>query len=95
VPFALLATSASVLIQRRVASGRATEAFSMLNAGLLGGNAVGSALVSATIGPAGARLTLLMAGGGPLVAGVVLLATIRSRQRRAVTWPGRPARVGG
>ena len=94
-PFALLATSASVLIQRQVAPGRTTEAFSMLNAGLLGGNALGSAVASAAIGPAGARLTMLLAGGGPLLAGATLLVAISTRRRAALATAGRQARVAG
>jgi hypothetical protein len=84
-PFALMVTSASVLIQRSVAPERSTEAFSMLNAGLLVGNAVGSAVVSAVIGPAGARNTILLAGAGPLVAaGVLVGATAIVRRRPPV-----------
>jgi len=75
-PFALMTTSVSMLIQRRVAPERTTEAFSLLNAGLLTGDAAGSALASAVLGPAGARVTLLLAGAGPLVGGAALLVAI-------------------
>jgi hypothetical protein len=83
-PFALMTTSASVLIQRTVAPARTTEAFSMLNAGLLIGNAIGSGVASAAIGPAGARATMLIAGGGPLVGGGALLVAMAVRRRRVV-----------
>ncbi|HZQ59630.1 MAG TPA: MFS transporter [Acidimicrobiales bacterium] len=82
-PFALMVTSASVLIQRTVARERSAEAFSMLNAGLLVGNAVGSAVVSATIGPAGARATMLIAGAGPLLAATGLFTVMAMGRRRA------------
>jgi MFS family permease len=82
-PFALMATSASVLIQRTVANERATEAFSMLNGGLLTGNAIGSAAVSALIGPAGARSTMLLAGAGPLLAAGGLGIAVLARRRHA------------
>ena len=83
-PFALMTTSVSVLIQRTVAPERTTEAFSMLNAGLLVGNAVGSGLASAAIGPAGARATMLLAGGGPIVGASVLLGAMAVQHRRAL-----------
>jgi len=79
-PFALMVTSASVLIQRTVAPARAAEAFSMLNGGLLLGNAIGSGVVSLVIGPIGARETMLIAGAGPLLAATgVALAFGRGR----------------
>jgi hypothetical protein len=81
-PFALMATSASVLIQRTVAPERATEAFSMLNGGLLTGSAIGAAVVSAVIGTAGARETVLLAGAGPLLAAAGLTAVALGRRRR-------------
>jgi len=81
-PFALMTTSVSVLIQRTVAPERTTEAFSMLNAGLLAGNAVGSAIASATIGPWGARTTLALAGVGPLVGGAALIVAVIVTRRR-------------
>ena len=85
-PFALMVTSASVLIQRTVAPERSAEAFSMLNAGLLVGNSIGSAAVSATLGSAGARTTMLLAGVGPLLAATGLFVVItRQRKRRART----------
>jgi MFS family permease len=87
-PFALMTTSASVLIQRRVAPERTTEAFSLLNAGLLTGDAIGSAAASAFVGPAGARVTLLLAGAGPVLGAAVLLAAITvTRRRTAVATP--------
>jgi hypothetical protein len=78
-----MTTSASVLIQRRVAPERTTEAFSLLNAGLLTGDAIGSAAASAFVGPAGARVTLLLAGAGPVLGAAVLLAAITVTRRRA------------
>ncbi len=82
-PFALMTTSVSVLIQRRVAPERTTEAFSLLNAGLLAGDAIGSAIASALVGPAGARTTMLVAGGGPIVGGAALLVAIALTRRRS------------
>jgi MFS family permease len=81
-PFALMTTSASVLIQRSVAPERTTEAFSLLNAGLLTGDAVGSAVASAFVGSAGTRVTLLLAGAGPFLGGGALLAVISALRRR-------------
>jgi MFS family permease len=83
-PFALMTTSASVLIQRSVDEARTTEAFSLLNAGLLAGAAIGSALASSLLGPAGARTTLLLAGAGPLIGGAGLLVVI-TRSGRPVS----------
>ncbi len=81
-PFALMATSASVLIQQSIDQARTTEAFSLLNAGILAGAAGGSALASTLLGPAGPRTTLLLAGAGPAVVACALLAvTGASRQR--------------
>ena len=57
----------------------------MLNAGLLIGNAIGSGVASAAIGPAGARATMLIAGGGPLVGGAGLLVAMAVRRRRAAS----------
>ena len=54
----------------------------MLNAGLLAGNAVGSAIASATIGPWGARTTLALAGVGPLVGGAALIVAVIVTRRR-------------
>ncbi len=88
-PFALMTTSASVMIQRSVDPSRTTEAFSLMNAGLLTGDAAGNALASALIGGAGARVTLLLASAGPVVA-AVLLAVMATRARRR----GRPAAPG-
>jgi hypothetical protein len=82
-PFALMVTSVSVLIQRTVARERSAEAFSMLNAGLLVGNAIGSAVVSATIGREGARTTMLIAGIGPLLAATGLFIVMGLGRRRA------------
>jgi len=86
-PFALMTTSASVVIQRSVDPSRTTEAFSLLNAGLLTGDAAGNALASALIGGAGARVTLLLASAGPVVAGAVLLAVMVTRARQAGSLP--------
>jgi predicted MFS family arabinose efflux permease len=77
-PFALMATSASVLIQRSIHQARTTEAFSLLNAGLLAGAAAGSALASTLLGSVGARATLLLAGAGPVLAACTLLAVTGS-----------------
>jgi len=81
-PFALMTTCSSMLIQRRVAPERTAEAFSLLNAGLLTGDAMGSAASSAFVGPAGARLTLLLAGVGPMLGGAALLVAITVIRRR-------------
>jgi len=82
-PFALMATSASVLIQRSIDQARTTEAFSLLNAGLLAGAAAGSALASTLLGPAGPRVTLLLAGAGPVVGACGLLAVMAGGRQRA------------
>jgi MFS family permease len=81
-PFALMTTSASVLIQRSVDEARTTEAFSLLNAGLLAGAAIGSALASSLLGTVGARTTLLVAGVGPAVGGLALLIITARTSRR-------------
>jgi hypothetical protein len=82
-PFALMMTSASVLIQRSVHSSRTTEAFSLVNARLLDGGAVGSALASTLLGSAGARVTVLLAGVGPGLGAVVLLVVVAGVDRRS------------
>lgn len=82
-PFALMATSASVLIQRSIDQARTTEAFSLLNAGLLAGAAAGSALASTLLGPAGARATLLLAGAGPVLGACALLAVMSGGRQPA------------
>jgi MFS family permease len=81
-PFALMTTSASVLIQRSVDEARTTEAFSLLNAGLLAGAAIGSALASSLLGTVGARTTLFLAGVGPAVGGLTLLIIATRTGRR-------------
>jgi predicted MFS family arabinose efflux permease len=86
-PFALLATAASVLVQGRVDPSRTTEAFSLLNAGLLAGSAAGSAVASALLGPFGPRAAIAVAAGGPLAAGCALAALIRWRRRRGLSVP--------
>jgi len=73
-PFALMTTAASVLIQRSVGVGRTAEAFSLLNAGLLAGDAIGSVVAATLLGPVGARGVLLAAAVGPLLIGGGLLA---------------------
>ncbi len=80
-PFALMATSASVLVERSVDPHRTAEAFSLLNAGILAGAAAGSAVASTLLGAAGARATLLFAGLGPVLAACALLAFMTGRQR--------------
>jgi len=92
-PFALMTTSASVIIQRSVDSSRTTEAFSLLNAGLLTGDAAGNALASALINGAGARVTLLLASAGPLLVAAILLGVTAARARRAGS-PGSLALAG-
>ncbi len=77
-----MTTSASVLIQRDVHATRTTEAFSLLNAGLLAGSAVGAAVASSLLGPSGPRLTVLTAGAGPLLGGAALVAAVRASARR-------------
>jgi MFS family permease len=81
-PFAMMTTSASVLIQEAVDETRTTEAFSLLNAGLLAGASIGSALASSLLGAVGARTTLLLAGLAPLIGGVGLLVVIMQRRDR-------------
>jgi MFS family permease len=81
-PFAMMTTSASVLIQDAVDETRTTEAFSLLNAGLLAGASIGSALAASLLGSVGARTTLLLAGLPPLVGGVGLLMIIMQRRDR-------------
>jgi hypothetical protein len=66
-----------------VHASRTAEAFSLVNAGLLGGGAVGSALASTLLGSAGARVTVLLAGVGPAVGAVVLLFVVAGVDRRS------------
>ncbi len=81
-PFALLATGASVLVQRQVDPSRTTEAFSLLYAGLLGGSAAGSAAASAVLGPLGPRDALAIAAAAPVAVGTVLVIVIARRRQR-------------
>lgn len=81
-PFALMTTSVSVVIQRSVAPSRTTEAFSLLNAGLLLGDAGGNALASAFLGPWGSRGTLALAGAGPVAGAVLLVGAITVSRHR-------------
>jgi hypothetical protein len=90
-PFALMATAASVLVQRQVDPSRTTEAFSLLNAGLLAGSAAGSAVASAVLGPFGARGAVAAAAVAPFVVGCGLLTVISRRRRRR---PGAPTPLG-
>jgi MFS family permease len=83
-PFALLTISASALIQREIDPSRAGEAFSLLNAGLLAGDSLGSAMASAALGPGGARNTMLLAAVGPCLGGLALLVVITARRRLAL-----------
>ena len=88
-PFALMATAVGVIVQRSVDARRTSEAFSLLNAGLLAGNAAGSAVASWMLGPLGARGALLLASVGPLLTAAALLSVSRRRQRRGADAPAR------
>jgi len=82
-PFALMSTAGAVLIQRSVDPARSSEAFSLLNAAILGGDAIGSAIASTLLGPLGAHATLAAAAVGPLAIGLALLAVVHVTRRGA------------
>jgi MFS family permease len=74
-PFAVMSTSCSVLVQRSVPATRTSEAFSMLNAAILGGSAVGAGLSSVLVDSAGPRTCMAVASGPVVIVGAVLLWT--------------------
>ncbi len=76
-----MSTAGAVLIQRSVNPARSSEAFSLLNAAILGGDAIGSAVASTLFGPLGPCATLAAAAVGPLVIGGVLVAVVHWRPR--------------
>jgi len=95
-PFALMSTAGAVLIQRSVDPARSSEAFSLLNAAILGGDAIGSAVASTLLGPLGPRATLAAAAVGPLVIGGVLVAVVHGARgpRSAAGTPQARQRCG-
>ncbi|MGE0307861.1 MAG: MFS transporter [Acidimicrobiia bacterium] len=74
-PFAVMSTSCSVLVQKSVPATRTSEAFSMLNAAILGGSAVGAGLSSVLVDSAGPRSAMAVASGPAVIVGAVLLWT--------------------
>jgi hypothetical protein len=94
-PFALMSTAGSVLIQRSVDPARSSEAFSLLNAAILGGDAIGSAVASTVLGPLGPHATLAVAAVGPVVIGCALVALVHVARSRAGAAGGRDPAGGG